>query len=476
MKGELIFKTSPWEHQIKAVKYLIDKDYAALFTDMGTGKTKIMIDVVQNRRFKRVLVVATNKACEVWEQQVQIHGFSDRVRAVRLNQLSSEKAAKTILSLPKEESLTHILIINYEKVWRPEVSKVLMYKRVGIDCVICDESHRIKSPGSSCSRFLTKLGKATHYRFLVTGTPLAETPIDIYAQYRFLQPSIFGTNFSKFRDEYENIDPVLTARIGFRMVDKKNPYKNLDKLKEKMYSCAFYVESSIKLPKQTDIVCTYKIPDKTYEKVYKPMVKEGIVILNGRVAEVENALAKISRTQQILSGFLPAEDDDGEVKTVNLDRSRVEFFKEVLKSCPDKEPVVVFANYRKDLKEIKRACKDLGIKSSELSGSEDTMSDWKEGKTRVLAVQYSSGSESIDLTRARFCIYYTLTSKLGLYLQSKKRIHRPGQTRAVSYFHILCRLPKGKSIDELAYEALKNKKDVVTYVMDKDPKNFENRY
>ena len=228
---KLRFKTKPWEHQRKALKYLMERDAAALYTDMGTGKTKVMIDLMQNRGFKRVLVVATNKACEVWEQQIGIHGIDGAFSVFRLNKLSSVKVVKLLETIPKWTTTriqdeTYVFIINYEKVWRKGVSRMFMRKTLGIDCVICDESHRIKSPRSNCSKYLAKLGKIVPHRYLVTGSPLAENPIDVYAQYRFLDPEIFGTNFTAFRNEYENVDVDLSTKMGFRMLDKNEPYKN----------------------------------------------------------------------------------------------------------------------------------------------------------------------------------------------------------------------------------------------------------
>jgi Fe-S oxidoreductase len=105
-----------------------------------------------------------------------------------------------------------------------------------------------------------------------------------------------------------------------------------------------------------------------------------------------------------------------------------------------------------------------------LSGEIDTESDWQEGKTQVLGVQYTSGSESVDFTKSRYCIYYSYTTSLAQYLQSKKRIHRPGQTRPVVYYHITAQLRKGISIDEKIVTALKNKKDVVDYIMEFEQK------
>lgn len=467
---KLRFKTKPWEHQKKALKYLMKKDAAALYTDMGTGKTKVMIDLIQNRNFKRVLVVAPNKACEVWEEQISMHGLDSVFSVFRLNHLSKAKVIAHLSKIPKirtagPQERIYVFIINYEKVWRDGIENIFMRKTMGIDCVICDESHRIKSPTSKCSRYLSRLGAKVPYRYLVTGTPLAENPVDVYAQYRFLDPSVFGTNFTAFRDEYENLDVELSMKLGFRMLDKVQPYKNLDKLKEKMYSCAFYIKSSVELPEQTDIDWTFEMPTKT-ENLYHEFLKERVAELNGKWVESTNPLTLVLRLQQLTSGYLVTEDlDTKEKKIVNVDHARREEFAHLIELMPEDEPIVVFAAYTKDLKNIRLMCKQKDISYSELSGRIDTLSEWKSGNTRVIGVQYSSGSESIDLTRARYCIYYSLPKRLALYDQSRKRIHRPGQSKNCYYYHMISVMKKGKSIDLKMKMSLEQKKDIVDYVV-----------
>lgn len=466
------YKTKPWEHQKKALQYLCKRDAAALYTDMGTGKTKVMIDLIQTRGFKCVLVVAPNKACEVWEEQISIHGIESQFSVLRLNQYSVNKTIDLLSKNAMErksriQDTTWVFIINYEKVWRTGIDRIFLSKRFGLDCVICDESHRIKTPRSNCSMYLAKLGKSIPHRYLVTGTPMAENPSDIFAQYKFLNRDIFGQNLGDFREKYENLDPEATARIGHRILDKKNPYKNMDDLYEKMFSCAFYIESSVELPEQTDIVRTFSMPEKT-EKLYHKIFKEKVAELNGLWLESNNVLTTILRLQQITSGYACVEDIDTKEKSIlNIDSARRDELAELLQEFPKDEPIVVFAHYKKDLKNIKRVCRELGYSYSEVSGSVDTLKDWKQGKTQVLAVQYSSGSESIDLTRARYCIYYSLTQRLALYEQSKKRIHRPGQTRPVVYYHLIEKMKKGYTIDQKIYDSLQNKRDIIEYIMEK---------
>jgi SNF2 family DNA or RNA helicase len=237
---KLIFKTKPWSHQKEALKYLYNKDCAALYTKMGSGKTKVMIDLIRNRNFKRVLIVAPLKACEVWVDEIKTHGCSAKFHTLDLTKKKKEEKLYLLkhnlqwADLHSKNDCATVIIVNYESVWIEPVASFLLRKSTALDTIICDESHRIKSPSSKCSMYLSKLGKRVKHRYLVTGTPLAEKPEDVYAQYRFLDHCIFGTNFKNFCQEYQNIDVFRSSASGYTILDKKNPYKNLDKLKEKM--------------------------------------------------------------------------------------------------------------------------------------------------------------------------------------------------------------------------------------------------
>lgn len=195
--------------------------------------------------------------------------------------------------------------------------------------------------------------------------------------------------------------------------------------------------------------------------------------LNGKYIESDNVLSLLLKLQQITSGYLPVDPKyqdtsvDSKVKVINVHRERIKALQELIEELPQGEPLVVFANYKKDLKNIRKLCEKIGLGYSEVSGRCDTLNEWREGKTQVIGVQYSSGSESIDLTRARYCVYYSLTRRLSLYTQSRKRIHRPGQTRPVVYYHFIAELDRGKTIDRVMMEALRSKKDVVDYIMEK---------
>ena len=466
-----IMKTKPWEHQLKALSYLYERDAAALYTKPGSGKTKVFIDLIINRGFKRVLVVAPKKPCDVWPVQIQLHSNLDQTNIIPLHKLSWQQKAKKIKSAmnqPKDRFL--IFIVNYDSVWRHPLDTLLFYQKLGIDCVICDESHRIKSPSSKCSRFLARLGRAIKHRYLLTGTPLAENPMDVYAQYRFLDPAIFGTNYGIFCEHYQNIDPYLSSRIGHTILDKNQPYKNLDELREKMFSCAFYLKSTVKLPKTTRMVVKIPMDDKT-EAIYDDIEREGAIDFGEKgFMTVNNVLSMTIRQQQITSGYLMIEKDDGSKSLERISTYRRTFLWKFLQGLPEEEPVVIFARFSKDLYSIRKVAERLGCGYSEVSGKEDSLDAWQAGKTRILGVQYTAGSESIDLTRSHLCIFYSLDHSLAKYEQARKRQHRPGQESPCMFWHFVAvRQHSSKmTVDQKILKAWKEKKDYVNMVMNGD--------
>lgn len=453
-------KTNPWKHQQEALDYLIPRDCAGLYTRMGSGKTKIMIDLINTRNFQRVLVVCPKKVCDlkVWEKQFQLHSTNREIEVVNLAQYSStQKCGIVGKNWPTDKSQGQIVLVcNYDSVWREPFRSWLLNK-AKLDCVICDESHRIKSPSSKVSSFLTLLGKRVKHRYLMTGTPLAQSPLDIYAQYRFLDPTIFGTRFDDFKWEYAN----MIRMDGYDILDKKNPYKNLDRLRQKMFSCAFFVDAKLDLPETQDIVVTYQLPKETRKHYEFVKTENCLEIENAGSMVISCALTMIMRLQQIANGFIPVINEDKEKILVDLDDERAETLKSILDGVD--EPVVVFARFKKDLKAIRKVTKELGKTYSELSGSRNTTDDWLEGKTDILGVQIQAGAEGIDLTRARYCVYYSLTHSLAQWEQSRARIHRPGQTKPVIYYTILAE----KTLDEDIYQGLLQKRDIVHDIIEK---------
>lgn len=463
-----LLKTEPWEHQWLGLDYVMTHEVAAIFTDMGTGKTKIMIDMIQNRDFGLVLIVGTKKSCDVWENEFKVHSVGKNC-VYNLSNLSTRDK----VSLIKKKSVKNkfsesygVIIVNYDSVWIEPFRSVLL--KMNIDCIICDESHRLKSPSGKASRFLAILGKKCKYRYILSGTPMSESPLDIYGQYRFLSPEIFGANYGKFRDRYENIDQRKSSFCGFPVRDKKQPFKNLDELKSKVYTCAFKAESNVKLPEVQHIYVDSYL-SKIAQRIYKELNKEGVYEDDSGVLETNNILAKQTRLQQLLSGYLVVETNNfSKTELVKKDNSKEESLLQILENISFDEKVVVFAKFRKDFEAIQKACKSTKRAYGEISGKRDDYGLWKKGKINVIAVHYSSGSESISLVEAKYCVYYSHTFSYGKYLQSLKRTHRPGQNRPVIYYHIISKVNNGETVDDKIQKALEMKKGLKEYLMEQE--------
>lgn len=458
-------KTDPWIHQWKALDYVMTHDQAALFTDMGSGKTKVMIDMIENRGFGLVLIVTTKKSCAVWEDQFKVHSEISPEFVYNVSEiLSVDKVTflKKKAGRDKSGVLRGVIVVNYDSVWREPFKDFLL--NLDLDCVICDESHKMKSAGGKASMFLARLGKKVHYRYIMSGTPASEAPTDIYGQYRFLRPDIFGTNFGRFKDRYLNYDRQRMAFCGYPVLVKSHPYLNMDEWVDKIYSCAFYVEVDQDLPEMTHRYIEQPISAKA-QKVYKDFDKEGVYVGKDGVLETNNILAKATGLQQILSGYLTLETENfTAVEKVQIDTTKSDVLEEILTNIAYDERVVVFAKYRKDFDLIQDVCKKLKRSYGEISGQRDDYAKWKKGSVNVVAVQYSSGSESIDLTESRYCVYYSHTHSYGQYSQSIKRTHRPGQKSSVTYYHIVSTVKGVETVDEKIQKALKMKMSLVEYV------------
>ena len=460
-------KTKPWAHQLKALEFLYHRDRGALYTVPGSGKTKVMIDLIVNRGWKRVLVVAPKVPCkDVWVDEILMHSSIPKKNIVLLVDLSGKEKASLLRSYkkPTEDEEVTIFICNYDSVWMEPARKVWFHKALALDCVICDESHKIKSPGGKASGFLAQLSKRVQCCYAMTGTPMAERPEDVYAQYRFIDRSIFGTNYDAFEARYVNIDLKASAGKKYIVKDKKQPYINQDELKEKMFSCAFSMPPTIKLPDTNSMTVEIPMPKKLKD-LYLELEAEGATELGEGFLTIDNILSESIRLQQVTSGYVALEDDEGNKWLERISTYRRSALLKLLEGMPESEPIVVFAKFTKDLYSIRKVAERLGQGYSEVSGRENTLFDWKKGKTRILGVQYGAGAEGINLTRSHICIFYSLDYSLAKYEQALKRIHRPGQKKPCMYYNFVATLPGKATIDQKILYSLQQKKSYVDLVM-----------
>ena len=190
-------------------------------------------------------------------------------------------------------------------------------------------------------------------------------------------------------------------------------------------------------------------------KLYRTLEQDFIVYLEeGRITAV-NTLARLLRLQQVTSGYGRTEDG----RDVEVDTTKAKLLADLLEDM-GKEPVVVFARFKHDLEVVHRVARRLELPSFEISGERKELSLWNEGGG-VLAVQIQSGGLGIDLTKARYAIYYSLGFSLGDYLQSRARLHRQGQERPVEIIHLVA----AHTVDEKVLAALAAREQVVESIL-----------
>jgi SNF2 family DNA or RNA helicase len=435
--------TDLWPHQSEAVERLLRDRYFYAGYDMGTGKTRVGVEAV-NRLAPRLTLIVCPKAVQpVWPAQFALYGNGQRCVVLEGSGREKHAQAKALI-----DSLDPIaIVVNYDAVWRKPLGELLINTPWGL--VICDEAHRIKAPGGVASRFMGRLSKLAKYRLCLSGTPMPHSPLDIYAQYRMLDPSVFGWTMAGFRARYCVMHPKFPKVLK---------WINEAELKSKIASRMLVVKKRdvLDLPPTLDETIQVELSPAEM-RVYRSLAKDFVADVESGQVTAGNALTRLIRLQQVCSGFTRADEQEREE---TLGSSKFDALRDWLEDLPEQEPLVVFCRFRRDLDAVHEAAKERG--SLELSGRRNELAEWQAGAKPVLAVQIQAGGLGVDLTRSAYAVYYSLGFSLGDYEQSRARLDRPGQTRSVTYVHLVAT----GTVDEQIVKALGEKRDVVNSILE----------
>jgi SNF2 family DNA or RNA helicase len=446
----------PYDHQRRGYNMIREQAATMLAFDMGTGKSKVIVDTINTltTTMRRVLIVCPCSVMAVWRNEFRKHA----VVPVKLTVLDSGQSTKKRHEQAKRrdreafyERIPHVVVVNYEATRYDPLRSWL--DSVPWSMTVCDESHRIKSPGGRDSRFLARIGRRSERRVCLTGTPMAHSPMDVYGQYRFLDPGIFGSSFARFRDRYATMGGYLNKEVV--------GYRNEDELHERFYSIGYRVmkDEVLDLPEVVHETIPVTLCPEA-RRVYTDL--ERFLVAQTAAGEVtaSNGLSKLLRLQQVTSGLAATADADG---VTIIDSAKRDTLADLLRDIPINEPVVVFCRFRHDIEQACAAAQQAGRGSFRLLGGTNESADWQsDTRGSVLATQIQAGGVGMDFTRARYCVYYSLGFSLGDYVQSEARIHRQGQTRRCEYFHLLAE----NTVDERVYSSLRQKTNVIESVLE----------
>lgn len=433
-------KTDAWLHQRQAYYFCQPLQAAMLNMAMGTGKTLVACGLFHNIQARNILIVCPKSVMTVWPDQIDrhigrgyynIYPLTGRMDA-RIDTVSAAKWASP-----------NVFIINYEAFAQSGTdSLVQAIVEKCIDFIILDESHRAKSPKGAASKALVKLSKKlpNAKKLCLSGTPLAHSPLDIWAQYAFLDETIFGSSFYAFKNRYTVMEDRYHSVVG---------YKNMDDLNGRMYRIGFQADKSvIQLPPLVESTRTFELSPK-FANEYQT-IKHTFLTTMAEI-DIPNTITAMLKCQQLCSGFIKNGDE-----IIQAHSGKIDLLIEVLDEIPESEPIVIFTRFQHEIAMIREKMPDI----MELSGQRNELAQWQAGEGRIIVVQIQAGSVGIDLTRAAYAIYYSMDWSLANYEQSKARIHRPGQEKTSQLIYLVANA-EGGTIDKDILDALSARQNFI---------------
>jgi len=523
MKLDFQYKTKPFDHQHEGFMLSRDELDFALLMEMGTGKSKIIIDTAaylwQLGRINFLLIVAPNDVHKNWaEKEIPIHmpDWCERRVCVWEGTMKAKQWKDFWLLWDAEYKGLRILVVNIEgfqvaqKFWRPHLSKMDKKKPKWGPVIrkICnafdvmgvvDESTRIKTPGIKTSKRLHGIRKYLKYARILTGTPITKSPLDAYSQFMFLGWKYLGfTNFFPFKNRYAEWERRIIEHKDGRTSDfmQLKGFCHLDELQENIAKVSFRVlkKDCLDLPEKTYLRRHVEL-EPEQKRIYKMIQEQALIEIQNETVSVKNILVKLLRLQQVIGGFVPA-DKEGNTKSIfenPLHNPRVKSLLNLIEENGETK-MIIWSRFRAEIEMITavlneiypgRACSFYGGTAKRerseaidrfqgqrpiiVDGSRTHFEPIPEEKqfTWFVANQ-QSGGYGLTLTAASYAAYYSNDYSLERRLQSEDRIHRIGQNWPCTYIDFECLGTQ----DTRIINAYLSKKELADLITGDDPINW----
>lgn len=473
-----------WAHQVIAIARALDPrtEELAFLHEQGTGKTRTIIETLRhqfarNGRILNTLIVCPLIVKRQWQEQFAQYSKIQKIDIVVLDG-SEKKRCKTLgdmVNVDGQPMRNKIVIVNFAALEMKELLKIITLW--GVEVLIVDEAHELKNPRSVRAKALLPLADGARYRYIATGTPIANTESDIFMQYRILDKGkTFGTNYWVFRKRYYRDDNAAWAGkrnhfpkyvcppVAQEEIKKLIETKSVRALKKDCLDLPPYVRQTLEVEMSQD-----------QQRAYKQMKEEYVTWIKDqrdqpRAVVAQLAITKAMKLQQIVSGF--AFDEHGNAQRFK-NVPRLEVLKEQLQNLTPNHKVIVWANFIENYKMIEEACDALGVKHAKIVGG---MSEFEKNENRtsfntdpdirVLIGNQGAGGTGVDLIPASYAIYYSKDHSMLKDQQSEARNYRGGSHihEKVTRIDLVCY----GTIDEMINEALASKKNLADYILDRE--------
>ena len=472
------FKSKPFAHQLKALEMSWDKEVFAYFMEMGTGKSKVLVDNIamlyDKGKINGALIIAPKGVYSNWYDAEIPNHMPDHIEhnTVIWEAPTASQIKKMSDVVFKSTEDLNILIMNVEAFSTIKgYQYALKFLSAHRALIGIDESTTIKNPSAKRTKNILSLAKYSKYRRILTGSPVTKSPLDLYSQCQFLDPYLLEqSSYYSFRTKY-----ALTRKINVsgRQVEIVVGYRNLGELSDKIKFFSYRVlkDDCLDLPPKTYMKRIIQLSDEQ-KKVYKQMKETALALLDGKLMTSATVLSQLMRLHQITCGHFKS--DDGKIQT--LKSSRLEELMDVLSEMEGK--AVIWAHYRYDIQVIVEAIKKEYGDNSVVTYFGDTSVEDRQiaikkiqdpkSSVRFIVGTPQTGGYGITLTGASTMIYYSNGYDLEKRTQSEARIDRIGQTNNMTYIDIIAE----GTIDEKIVKALRSKVNIATEVMGEELKDW----
>ena len=474
------FKTTPYKHQLDALEKSWDKKNYAYFMEMGTGKSKVLLDNIamlyDQGKINSALIIAPKGVYRNWKNQEIPFHLVDHIKAniVCWTPTPTKKEREILDSLTVITDDLVIFLMNVEALSTLKGYEAAYKFLLGHTALMAiDESTTIKAPTASRTKSSLKLGLYAKYRRILTGSPVTKSPLDLYTQCYFLDPYLLDfSSYWAFKSRYA-LMAHRNAAGGSHSYHHVIKYVRLDELNDRLgkFSMRILKEDCLDLPEKIYMKRTISLTSEQL-KVYAEMKKFAIAELENSTMTAFSVLTQLMRLHQITCGHVTL--DDGTIKEIK--NNRLKELLNVLEEVDGK--VIIWANYRYDIRaitsELEKKYGKLAVANlygdTPMSDRDKIISDFqdKEAPLTYLVANPKTGGYGLTLTASHTVIYYSNNYDLEIRLQSEDRVHRIGQKSKVTYIDLIAE----GTVDERIVQSLRNKINISTQVLGEDLKKW----
>ena len=469
------YKSKPFAHQKKALEMSWDKEVFAYFMEMGTGKSKVLIDNIamlyNAGKINGALIVAPKGVYKNWFDQEIPNHMPDYIPK-KIGLWRTNPNAVDLKPMFSTGAELHILLMNVEAF---STKKVLQFAHKFLSSHNClmgvDESTTIKNPAAKRTKNILSLRTLAKYRRILTGSPVTKSPLDLFSQCNFLDPWLLDqSSYYSFRTRYAICRKI---QVNGRQVEIVVGYRNLGELSDKIkpFSDRVLKDDCLDLPEKTYLKRTIDLSDEQ-RKVYNQMKKEAIAVLNGKMVSTATVITQLMRLHQITCGHFTA--NDGTVQEIK--NNRIPQLMDILEEVEGK--AVIWAHYRYDIEKIVEAISKKYGPNSVVTYYGDTTTDERavaikkiqdpESPVRFIVGTPQTGGYGITLTGASTMIYYSNGYDLEKRQQSEARIDRIGQEKPMTYIDSMAE----DTVDTKIVKSLRQKVNIATEIMGEELKQW----